>query len=193
MSSFYYLNGKDQRGPFTHEQLIEEDINLETLVWSKEMDNWSKIKDLSDNYSYIKNKVTPPKFNEDNDEIELTIDESFENKNLSEEKETTVKEDKSSKWLLMWISFHFLALVLATTGIRIFNQWGKAETKEFWPFVEIFQTYNLQTDYNYMTKDYNLERTTSFRGLFFNYDWSEFTVYVGIGLMWFAFRKMSKK
>lgn len=193
MSSFYYLKGKDQKGPFTIEQLVEEDINIETLVWSKKMNNWVKIKDLSDEFSFIKNKVSPPKLYEDNPEIELRSNKSQENNDLKKDTLTHINDYKSIKWLLIWLSFHFLALILATTGIRIFNQWGRSKTNEFWPFVQMFETYNLQTDYNYMTKDYNLERTTSFRGLFFNYDWSEFTVYVVLGLIWFIWQKMAKK
>ena len=46
------------------------------------------------------------------------------------------------KWILIWIAFHFLALLFSYMKIPTFNV-GKHETESFWPFVKVYSTYEV--------------------------------------------------
>ncbi len=40
MKSFYYIKGTEQLGPFTIDQLINEKIGKETLIWFEGLETW---------------------------------------------------------------------------------------------------------------------------------------------------------
>jgi GYF domain 2 len=43
---YYYSDGKEQFGPFSYNDLDNEKINPETLIWYPGLSNWTKAKDL---------------------------------------------------------------------------------------------------------------------------------------------------
>ena len=56
MSKFYYLDGQNKKGPYTEEELINLNLNNDTLVWKKGFDNWKFIKDIPE----LKEIIPPP-------------------------------------------------------------------------------------------------------------------------------------
>ncbi len=67
MKKYYLHNGQENSGPFDKEQLKEQKITKDTLVWSEDMVNWKKaseIKELRNSIMTIPPllKNTPPKF-----------------------------------------------------------------------------------------------------------------------------------
>jgi len=88
---YFYLEGTEKRGPFSLNEIISL-INLETYVWTKGMNEWSKAKIVSEIFELIANEEPPEFF----PEIPNVVDEIFtitdkDNNNAKTEKITNVK------------------------------------------------------------------------------------------------------
>ena len=90
---------------------------------------------------------------------------------------------------------------MSYSGVEIFNNGGYQDTEAFWPFVSFIGQSNYfdPTADGYTINAMTFERTKGkyvdtyyFEGLFTEYDWSEFLVYSGIGLLIFFFIKKPK-
>ncbi len=57
---FYYLDGKDQKGPLSMEKLNELGIKPETLVWFEGMDDWEPAKNIHEFLAIAKKTPPPP-------------------------------------------------------------------------------------------------------------------------------------
>ncbi len=44
MKKYFYSDGKEKLGPFSFEELKNENINKETLIWFEGLDNWTSAK-----------------------------------------------------------------------------------------------------------------------------------------------------
>ncbi len=82
---------------------------------------------------------------------------------------------KRYRWVIAWCFFHICALLLSYNEIRFFNATGEPKTDKFWPFVKFTYPYFLPNDNTTYIK---------FNGFFTQYDWTEFSFYVG-GLLFF--------
>ena len=60
MKEYFYLKGKDQNGPFTIEQLADKGLTNETNIWTEGMENWQKLKDMTELAQILKPKSVPP-------------------------------------------------------------------------------------------------------------------------------------
>ena len=77
-------------------------------------------------------------------------------------------------WSAIWIAFHLFALVMSHSGVAIFNRSNYSNTSQFWPFTNFI--------YEPIDVYVGAPRWWRFEGIFANYDWTEFAVYVGL---WF--------
>lgn len=103
-------------------------------------------------------------------------------------------KEKALKYLIIWCIFHVFVLVMSYSEIEIFNDGGRPETEKFWPFVDFAGSYE---EFVYdrqppagaiFVGNYGHEETQYyFNGIFFNYDWTEFIVYVGGAIAIFFF------
>jgi len=57
---FYYLEGKEQKGPFTVDQLKTLRLMPDTLVWTDEFDNWKSAKDVEELKGILRKMPPPP-------------------------------------------------------------------------------------------------------------------------------------
>jgi hypothetical protein len=57
---YYYLDGKDQKGPLSIEKLNDVGIKPDTLVWSDDMENWKPAKEVPELADIIKKLPPPP-------------------------------------------------------------------------------------------------------------------------------------
>ncbi len=48
MKKYYYTNGKEKLGAFSLEDLKEENINRNTLIWFEGLDDWEEAKDIEE-------------------------------------------------------------------------------------------------------------------------------------------------
>jgi preprotein translocase subunit YajC len=59
MRKYYYLDGPDKKGPFSEEELINLNLDIEVLVWTEGFDNWKPIKEVTELLKIIPHP--PPK------------------------------------------------------------------------------------------------------------------------------------
>lgn len=59
-NQYYYLEGKDQKGPFTLEQLENIGLRPDTLVWSESLDYWRPAKEVPELQNLIRKLPPPP-------------------------------------------------------------------------------------------------------------------------------------
>lgn len=58
MKQYYYSNDKEvQKGPFTFDELLKENIKKNTLIWHADMTDWQKAEDIEELRNYF---LTPP-------------------------------------------------------------------------------------------------------------------------------------
>lgn len=108
---YYYLDGKDQKGPLSIEQLNEVGIKSDTLVWSDDMENWKPAKEVSELTDIIKKLPPPP-----------PIIDNYQKQVLTKEKELqtidkTIVEDSNVK---LWVStkiFFTVIILLTVVGL----------------------------------------------------------------------------
>jgi hypothetical protein len=195
MKEYFFLKGKDQNGPFTIEQLEDKGLTSETLIWTAGMESWNKLKDIPELAQAIKPKLVPPPPPSDTEEkISKTVvsgqlkvtTEKIPNPDLE-----AIKPNKATlTWLIVWCGFHLFALLMSYSQVEIFNAYGKPETDDFWPFVEIITTRHF---INPWTMEKTGETATEFNGIFVDYDWTEFAFYVGGAIVIYLLVRISNK
>jgi hypothetical protein len=79
---------------------------------------------------------------------------------------------------------------MSYSEIEIFNDRGRQETQSFWPFLNFYS----QKDWDGIYGCYNVYTgKPCFYGIFNNYDWTEFAIYVGGAFVVFLLVRISKK
>ena len=56
---FFYSDGRDKKGPFTIDELGEEDIEMDTLVWHEGLDDWEVARNIPDLKSILEHRPPP--------------------------------------------------------------------------------------------------------------------------------------
>lgn len=100
-----------------------------------------------------------------------------------------IPEDKKNGNLnsfLIWVGFNTFALIMSYSHIMPFSNYSGNRTDKFWPFVEFYTT-----DKSYIMGIWYKE--TYFHGIFVNYDWSEYLIYVGLVGLFLIINKQSNK
>ena len=178
MKEYYYLSGKEQKGPFTLEELNNNSLTNETLVWTEGMENWKPLKNIEE-LNQINRKIVPPPIpNETNKENVKVI-----SGNVKLSPNIQPIDKKVLFWVIAWCGIHLFALVTSYSRLAFFSSGGEPKTDEFWPFVKIFY---------HPYSNFGGESDLEFQGLFVDYDWSEFVIYVGIGFIIYALVRISK-
>ena len=132
----------------------------------------------------------------------LSIEENIENvqeekkisslENILETSKDEIQNDnyKPINLFLIWAGFNAFALITSYSKLAFFNK-HSPETEDFWPFVKVFEYvhpgWNPAADGPTPPEDY-----WDFNGLFYNYDWSEFMVYIGFVGLYLIISKNSK-
>lgn len=105
---YYYLEGKDQKGPLTIEKLNEVGIKADTLVWSDDMENWKPAKEVPE-LSVIIKKLPPPP----------PIIDNYQKQALTKEKELqtidkTIVADSNVK---LWATVKIFSTIILFFGL----------------------------------------------------------------------------
>jgi hypothetical protein len=77
---------------------------------------------------------------------------------------------KRYRLVIAWCVLHICALFLSYNEVRFFNNAGEPKLDKFWPFVKFTSPYFLPDDNTTYLR---------FNGFFTQYDWTEFSFYVG--------------
>lgn len=199
MKEYYYLNDKEQLGPFSLEELQTKKLLPDTFIWTEGFEDWIKIKDSADLFPQLKLKSTPPPLpKEISGDIPITT-EKTKNQTIQSLK----PKRNTAKWLLIWCAFNLFALLFSYSGIRAFNQnaclgGSSMKTEKFWPFSGILKFEDQTPSFGsgrwcgYSDEKY-FGNFIEFNGLFYNYDLTEFAFYVGGAILLFFLFKVSKK
>jgi len=201
MKEYFYLNGKDPNGPFTIEQLTNSKLTDDTFIWTEGMENWQKIKDVPELLQVLKPKSVPPPPPIDTEKIAKT--------EVSGQLYVTTKKVKFPlkipNWLIYWCVFHLFALFFSYSGIKYFNQStclkeGSWDTEEFWPFTSMLEFIDEEPNNLYgakgwcgSTEEKYFGYYIIFRGIFYDYDITEFMFYVGGAIIIFFLVRRSNK
>lgn len=188
---FYILDGQ-KKGPFTETELIAlNEVSIETLVWKEGMSEWSQLSSVAE----LSSLVPPPIPVEiQSTQVEPTSDEP---KSVSQPLFLGLSKS-AIRNLLVWIGFHFFAMLLSYSQVEIFSR-HKPDTDEFWPFVKFTKSRNYfdETDESRRSRigrpasdyiggvgvDGEWKTKTTFNGIFYEYDFTEFIVYVLGGIL----------
>lgn len=87
MKHYFYSNGEKQNGPFTFEQLSNENIVKETLIWFEGIDNWTPAKYILELEEILQLKPPPipgTESNAINNESEIINKDSTTNNDNTE-------------------------------------------------------------------------------------------------------------
>ena len=131
MKKYFYSNDNQKNGPYSFEELQNENIKKETLIWYEGMDDWTKASDLDEMTPIL--ELKPPSFSEIKQDSEL-IGKSeirFEEKKPSTKKSDTSGLKKASQgWIIAGFIFSFLGgyLGIAIGFSYAFGNYSK-ETK----------------------------------------------------------------
>lgn len=201
MKEYFFLQGKDQNGPFTIEQLKGKGLTSETLIWTEGMDNWQKLKDIPELAQTIKPKSVPPPPPPDTTEKITKTEVSGQLKVTTEKApnpalEAITPSKSALTWLIVWCVFHLFALLMSYSEVDIFNDGGKPRTDKFWPFVDFIHENARFIDDNtapYGSMYRSGKWEDDFNGIFVEYDWSEFALYVGGAIVIFLLVRITNK
>ncbi len=109
---YYYLDEKEQKGPFNIDQLKTVVLNSETLVWADGFENWKPIKDVEELKGLLKKSPPPPPINDNSqNSANQPLKENKENKKI-------LVEDSNVKF---WASFKICAASLFLLGLAAFT------------------------------------------------------------------------
>jgi hypothetical protein len=111
-NKFYYLDGKQQKGPYTLQQLRDIGIKADTLVWMEDFENWKAAKEIPELSEYIRKMPPPPPII---DNIQPVVTTSI-NKEEAKATKTIVEDSDVKFWktikILITIIFMFITLAL---------------------------------------------------------------------------------
>ena len=186
---YYYADNNEKYGPFTIEQLQEQRITGKSLVWFEGETEWKPISthpELSvilQPFFYTETKpVVPPAAMKTPPPLPLQVEEIASHTVTGETDislTTTPRENRPPVFLYIWSACHLFALLMSYTRMPIFNNTDAPKTSEFWPFV------NFNDGGMYVKRE--------FSGLFSNYDWTEFALYVGFAWIVYILLRLSKR
>jgi hypothetical protein len=180
---FYFEIERKQFGPVSLDVLRTKNLTPNSLVWYEGLDNWETIKSIPELSSELFETRTPPSLPYDQN-ISTKNDNRAKSKDLGYIQKKPLDlirpSQKELRFFLIWTSLHLFALITSISEIRVFAK-RAPETEKFWPFVKIFKYHDIPSSWPGTFKD-RPEAYWEFKGIFYQYDWSEFLVYV-IGLI----------
>lgn len=109
MKKYFYSNDNQKNGPYSFEELKNENINKETRIWYEGLDDWTKASDLTEFTQIL--ELNPPSFSEikqDSNLIEKTETNFGDRKQISKKVEILGLKKASQGWIIAGFIFSFL-------------------------------------------------------------------------------------
>lgn len=113
---FYYLDEKEQKGPFTIDQLKTIGLKPETLVWSEGFENWKQVKDVDELKIVLKKTPPPPPIIDTISSTSTNVD----NIKISNEKTNNVVDSNIKFWATFKIFGSILCFILLAIFISFY-------------------------------------------------------------------------
>ena len=105
---FYYLDGKEQKGPYSIDQLKELNLKQDTLIWEETFDNWKPLREVEELKGLLKKTPPPPPI----------IDT-----NVTSKKEQTTESEKvilGDSNVKLWTTLKIFFFSLVAVGLAAF-------------------------------------------------------------------------
>lgn len=193
MTDYYYSDGTTKHGPFTFEEIQAKKLKPDTLVWHDNLPDWMRVAELPEFRGVAHPKAPPPLPPDGVGVNHLSTDYVARPVARPAEEPQGIKGlFRRYMWLIIWVSFHLLALLLSTREVKFFNSGGIPKTDKFWPFVKFTDAFFTKVSDG---PPEVWQTQIKFNGLFAQYDWTEFSFYVGsavfVVLLIYVYRKTS--
>jgi len=131
MSKYFYTDGREKYGPFSKEELSNQNISHTTKVWCYGMDKWTELSQIPE-LSHVLNSI-PPELNSkpSKEEVSITPKPEIEPIEDKETKTQLSKEKKKSssfsKWLIaiivvILISLFTYSVIQNQTDVNQYNE-----------------------------------------------------------------------
>lgn len=108
---FYYLDGKEQKGPFKTEYLKSVGLKPDTLVWTEGFDNWKPVREVEDLRILLKKTPPPPPIIDNTPSSTAPI-----NKVKSDNKNIIVEDNNVKLWAEIKL-FFFIIFLFSLIGL----------------------------------------------------------------------------
>jgi hypothetical protein len=189
MTEYYYSEGNAKHGPYTFEEIQAKKLKPDTLVWHDNLPDWMRVAELPEFRMGVTHPKAPPPLPADGLKTEYIARPVAKPTVEEVPVKTTFRRHL---WLIVWCSFHLLALLLSSKEVKFFNSGGIPKTDKFWPFVKFTDAFFTKVSDG---PPEVWQTQIKFNGLFAQYDWTEFSFYVGsaifIVLLIYVYRKTS--
>lgn len=122
---YYYIDGKEQKGPYSIEQLKTVGLKRDTLVWTEDFENWKAVWEVEELKILLKKTPPPPPIFDDSSKLTIEI------KNEKEEDTKVLVEDSNVKFLVTFKIYTFSVFIIgaAILGAFLFSNSKKNELK----------------------------------------------------------------
>ena len=105
MKNYFYSNNNQQNGPYSFEELKNENIKQETLIWYEGLDEWTKASDLDEMIPIL--ELIPPSLSDLKDSVK-TETKNEEKKQIPKNVEIPGLKKASQGWIIAGFIFSFL-------------------------------------------------------------------------------------
>lgn len=171
MKEYYALVDGEKRGPFELEDLDNEDLSGDTLIWREGIEEWTKAKNIDEVRNQLIGSNPPPE-------------------PLSETSRRFLSSHKALlSVLILWTIVHVVLSLLSYNNISDTNEGRSYKVERIWPFSSFTHNYSttesrtevvegnpLSGNAEYETYYYEVDREM-YGGILYNYDWSELLLY----------------
>lgn len=124
MKKYFYSDGKEKNGPFTFDELKNENINPDTLIWYEGLTDWTAAKYILELEEIL--QLSPPPLDISDTTIpsesnsEITEIDNTQNQNIEKSKVKNKWEIESINNNFPWRRFFARTVDLLTSGLLMF-------------------------------------------------------------------------
>ena len=122
MKKYFYTNGKEKIGPFTIDELKEQNLSRETKVWFYGLDNWTTLSEI-DELDSITSSIPPQLKTSNAKENQNSIKPKPIKQKLSIEKKPIKTRNKLKRVLVITV----ISIIILLVGIVAYNRQQKNE------------------------------------------------------------------
>ena len=105
MKNYFYSNDNQKNGPYSFEELKNENIKQETLIWYEGLNDWTKASDLNEMIPIL--ELIPPSLSDLKDSVK-TETKNEEKKQIPKNVEIPGLKKASQGWIIAGFIFSFL-------------------------------------------------------------------------------------
>lgn len=176
--TYHFAKGNTPVGPVSFHELKQLNLADNTLVWYEGLSKWYLLHDLPElKAALLEHQIPPPLPNYPESHTKDSHNAQASNKGDYQRKFKLSNVTKN--FITIWVFVHLIALVTSYGEIKFFND-RTPETNKFWPIVEFVScghAYDNISSFD-LQRGGSLNNDCRFHGIFKNYDWSEFAVYM---------------